>query len=99
MDDRLIMFRSGMWVINQKLLSEGQSRFQEEFMPLLHQTKEEVLGSLDNNSWYLVYIGTKPDSRGKGYAKQLIEYVTRQVSALPRRGSGTMVHERRHCSE
>ncbi|KAI4246778.1 MAG: hypothetical protein L6R40_001807 [Gallowayella cf. fulva] len=79
MDDRLIMFRSGMWVINQKLLSEGQSRFQEEFMPLLHQTKEEVLGSLDNNSWYLVYIGTKPDSRGKGYAKQLIEYVTRQA--------------------
>ncbi|KAL8731620.1 MAG: hypothetical protein Q9166_003308 [cf. Caloplaca sp. 2 TL-2023] len=80
MDDRLIMFRRGMWELNHKFSSEGKSRFQEEFLPLLHRTKEEVLGNLDNDSWYLVYIGTKPTSRGNGYARRLIEYVTDQVS-------------------
>ncbi|KAL8819544.1 MAG: hypothetical protein Q9223_002040 [Gallowayella weberi] len=82
MDDTLTMFDSSMWRMSRKLSDEGHYRFQREFLPLLHKTKEEVLGSLDNDSWYLVYIGTKPDSRGKGYAKQLIEYVTRQVSDL-----------------
>ncbi|KAL8910899.1 MAG: hypothetical protein Q9171_003854 [Xanthocarpia ochracea] len=79
MDDRLTMFRSGMWMINRKLSAEGQHRFQKEFLPLLHRTKEEVLESLDNDSWYLVYIGTKPASRGKGYARKLIEHVTKQA--------------------
>ncbi|KAL8861701.1 MAG: hypothetical protein Q9178_001902 [Gyalolechia marmorata] len=69
----------GMWMINRKLSAEGQHRFQKEFLPLLHQTKEEVLESLDNESWYLVYIGTKPASRGKGYARKLIEHVTKQA--------------------
>ncbi|KAL8810895.1 MAG: hypothetical protein Q9200_002221 [Gallowayella weberi] len=74
MDDTLTMFDSSMWRMSRKLSDEGHYRFQREFLPLLHKTKEEVLGSLDNDSWYLVYIGTKPDSRGKGYAKQLIEF-------------------------
>ncbi|KAL8765639.1 MAG: hypothetical protein Q9209_007371, partial [Squamulea sp. 1 TL-2023] len=67
----------GMSAVNFKLSSEGKSRFQKEFLPLLHRTKAEVLGSLDNDSWYLVYIGTKPASRGKGYARKLIEHVTK----------------------
>ncbi|KAL8782660.1 MAG: hypothetical protein Q9213_005199 [Squamulea squamosa] len=79
MDDRLTRIRSGMSTVNFRLSSEGKSRFQKEFLPLLHRTKEEVLGSLDNDSWYLVYIGTKPASRGKGYARQLIEHVTKQA--------------------
>ncbi|KAL8712984.1 MAG: hypothetical protein Q9220_002844 [cf. Caloplaca sp. 1 TL-2023] len=82
MDDRLTMFRSGMWLLNYKLSNEGKSRFNTEFLPLLHRTKEEVLGALDNNSWYLVYLGTKPAARGKGYARMVIEYVTKQVSDL-----------------
>ncbi|KAL8850028.1 MAG: hypothetical protein Q9221_005045 [Calogaya cf. arnoldii] len=68
-----------LWMLNDKLSVEGQHRFKEEFLPLLHRTKEEVLGDLDNDSWYLVYIGTKPESRGKGYARKMIEHVTNQA--------------------
>ena len=41
--------------------------------------RTEVLGERDANSWYLVYLGTRPDARGKGYARKLVEYVTSQV--------------------
>lgn len=68
--------------IKLKVSGEGKERFFNEFLPLLHRTKHEVLGKHDNNSWYLVYIGTKVGSRGKGYAKTLIEYTTKQVSSL-----------------
>ncbi|KAL8936034.1 MAG: hypothetical protein Q9211_004385 [Gyalolechia sp. 1 TL-2023] len=81
LDDRMTMFRSGMWTLNLKLSKEGKRRFQKEFLPLLHDTKREVLRHLDNDSWYLVYIGTKPEARGKGYARMLIEYVTKQADA------------------
>ncbi|KAL8935283.1 MAG: hypothetical protein Q9216_005502 [Gyalolechia sp. 2 TL-2023] len=81
MDDRMTMFRSGMWRLNLKLSREGRHRFHKEFLPLLHHTKSEVLGDLDNDSWYLVYIGTKLEARGKGYARKLIEYVTNQADA------------------
>jgi GNAT superfamily N-acetyltransferase len=38
-----------------------------------------VLGERDEKSWYLVYLGTRPSARGKGYARRLVEYVTDQV--------------------
>lgn len=76
------MFRSGMLGFNWKLPKEGRKRFFDEFMPLLHDTKHEVLGNDEERSWYLVYIGTKAGSRGKGYAKALIEDTTKQVSCL-----------------
>ena len=48
-------------------------------MPLLHNTKLSVLGPRDDaDSYYLVYIGTKPSGRGKGYARKVIEAVTRE---------------------
>lgn len=68
--------------LGNELSEEGRVRFFDEFMPLLHTTKQRVLESHDQKSWYLVYIGTKPESRGKGYAKKLIEDVTRQVRWL-----------------
>ena len=37
-------------------------------------TKEEVLQERDDQSLYLVYIGTKPSARGQGYARALIEH-------------------------
>lgn len=43
----------------------------------LHDTKVATLGARDDDSWYLVYIGTKPSGRGKGYCRKLIEHVTR----------------------
>ena len=55
---------------------EGRSRFFSEFLPLLGDSKAQVMGSRDADSWYLVYIGTKSSARGKGYAKRLITHVT-----------------------
>ena len=80
MDDWCTILRSGMWRLNYKLSAEGKRRFFGEFLPLLHDTKTEVMGARDDDSWYLVYIGTKVKGRGKGYARKLIEYVTKTVS-------------------
>jgi len=78
-DDFLTILRSGMWRLNYKLSGEGKRRFFNEFLPLLHDAKHQVLGDRDDDSWYLVYLGTKPGSRGKGYARKLIEHVTKQA--------------------
>ena len=79
MDDWLTILRSGMWRLQFQLSAEGRKRFFKEFLPLLHETKEEVLGERDCQAWYLVYIGTRPESRGKGYAKKLIKHITEKV--------------------
>jgi ribosomal protein S18 acetylase RimI-like enzyme len=79
MDDWLTILQSGMWRIWFKLSSEGNKRFFDELLPLLHRTKEEVLGARDPEAWYLLYIGTRPGSTRKGYARKLIEHVTRQA--------------------
>ncbi|KAF2241013.1 hypothetical protein BU26DRAFT_525547 [Trematosphaeria pertusa] len=79
MDDFLTILRSGMWRLNYRLSAEGKRRFFNEFLPLLHDTKHATLGDRDDDSWYLVYIGTKPSGRGKGYARKLIEHVTKQA--------------------
>lgn len=76
MDDLLTILRSGMWRLRYRLSREGRKRFFTEFMPLLHDTKASILGDRDATSWYLVYIGTKPSARGKGYCRKLIEHVT-----------------------
>ncbi|KAI9878400.1 MAG: hypothetical protein M1830_000962, partial [Pleopsidium flavum] len=54
-------------------------RFFHEFLPLLHDTKHNVLAERDADSWYLVYVGTRASARGKGYARKLIEDVTKQA--------------------
>jgi ribosomal protein S18 acetylase RimI-like enzyme len=79
-DDFFTKLRSGLWRLGFELSAEGKKRFFDEFLPLLHETKKEVLGELDNNSWYLVYIGTKTSSRGQGFAKTLINDIKEQVS-------------------
>lgn len=79
MDDLLTMFRSGMWRLQYRLSPEGKKRFFTEFLPLLHDTKHTTLGDRDDESWYLVYIGTRPSGRGKGHARKLIEHVTKQA--------------------
>ena len=82
MDHWSTVFRSGMWRLRYQLSPSGRKRFFNEFLPLLHTTKHDVLQGSDDNSWYLVYIGTKPEARGRGYARALIEMVTNQVSLL-----------------
>jgi len=79
MDDLWTIFRSGMWRLNYRLSPEGKRRFFNEFLPLLHDTKHAALGDRDDESWYLVYIGTKPSGRGKGHCRKLIEHVTKQA--------------------
>ena len=79
-DDWVTILRSGMWRLSYKLSKEGRARFLDEFLPLLHETKLEILGERDNISWYLNYVGTKPEARQRGHAKKVIEYVTKLVS-------------------
>lgn len=79
-DDFCTKWRSGLWRLGFELSAEGKKRFFDEFLPMLHETKHKVLGDLDNDSWYLVYIGTKTESRGQGYAKTLINDIKKQVS-------------------
>ncbi|KAK0282048.1 hypothetical protein LTR35_007145 [Friedmanniomyces endolithicus] len=80
MDDYLTIFRSGMWRLNYQLSWEGQKRFFSEFLPLLHDTKAQVLAERD----YTIYIGTRPSGRGKGHARKVIEYVTGIADAAGR---------------
>lgn len=87
MDDWCTILRSGLWRLNYKLSAEGKKRFFHEFLPLLHDTKHNVLAERDDESWYLVYVGTKASARGKGYARKLIEDVTKQVSSLINRST------------
>ncbi len=82
MDDWWTILRSGLWRLYYKLSREGKTRFYSEFLPLLHDTKHEILQERDDKSWYLVYIGTKPSARGKGYARTLIEHGTAIVSSI-----------------
>lgn len=74
-DDLLTLFSTGLWRLYYKLSTECRHRYFTEFFPLLHHTKASVLGPRDEDSYDLVYIGTKPDARGKGLGKQLINYM------------------------
>ena len=76
MDDLMTICRSGMWRLKYKLSPEGRARYFKEFLPSLHDTKHEVLGNRDDDSYYLVYIGTRPAAQRMGLAKKLISNVT-----------------------
>ncbi|KAK4983970.1 hypothetical protein LTR66_008654 [Elasticomyces elasticus] len=81
MDDYPTILRSGMWRLHYKLSCEGKARFFSEFLPLLHETKKSVLGPRDGDSYYLVYVGTRASARGRGYARKVIDEVTRRADA------------------
>ena len=85
-DDFCTIMRSGMWRLKWALSAEGKKRLFDEFIPLLHDSKHEVLQEEDNNSWYLVYIGTKVESRGHGFARALAEDIKNQVSQIKKLG-------------
>jgi GNAT superfamily N-acetyltransferase len=73
MDGWWTTLRSGMWRLYYQLSAEGRRRYYDELMPLLHDTKLDVMGERDDDCYYLVYLGTKPSARGRGYARALIE--------------------------
>ncbi len=69
-----------MWRLYFQLSPEGKQRYFDEILPLLHDTKAAVLGDRDNDAWYLVYLGTKPNSQGRGYASKLLKDMAARVS-------------------
>ncbi|KAK3390379.1 hypothetical protein B0H63DRAFT_389941 [Podospora didyma] len=64
--------RSGLWRMYFQLSAEGRKRYYDEILPLLRDTKADVLGDREANALYLVMLGTKPNSQGRGYAKRLL---------------------------
>lgn len=90
MDDWWTLLRSGQWRLWYQLSAEGRQRYYNEMLPLLHHTKMEVLGERDDNAYYLVYLGTKPHARGRGYARKLIQTMTDRVSFLSSLDLGTL---------
>lgn len=82
-DDWYTVLRSGMWRLYFQLSSEGRQRYYNELLPLLHDTKAEVLGERDENAYYLVYLGTKPHARGRGYARKLLQTMIARVRSWP----------------
>ncbi|WBW74692.1 N-acetyltransferase [Schizosaccharomyces osmophilus] len=73
MDDWYSILRSGMWRLNYQLDSEGRHRFFREFLPVLHDTKAEILQQRDDSSWYLVYVGIRRNQQGKGCLRRLVQ--------------------------
>lgn len=71
-----------MWRLYYQLSPEGRRRYYDEMVPVLHDAKQQVMGNRDNDCYYLVYLGTKPNARGKGYAGKLIREMTTKVSLL-----------------
>lgn len=68
-----------MWRLYFQLSAEGRERYYNELLPLLHDTKAEVLAERDDNAYYLVYLGTKPHARGRGYARKLLQTMIDRV--------------------
>lgn len=79
-DDWWTIMRSGMWRLYFQLSPEGRKRYYDELLPLLHHTKAEILGERDDNAYYLVYLGTKPHARGRGYAGKLLRAMIERAS-------------------
>ncbi|EAA32732.3 hypothetical protein GE21DRAFT_5696 [Neurospora crassa] len=81
LDSWWVLFRSGAWRLYYQLSIEGRKRYFDEVVPLLHDTKAQVLGERDHDAWYLVYLGTKPSSQGRGYAGKLLKDVMQRADA------------------
>ncbi len=79
LDSWWTILRSGIWRLYFRLPAEGKARLFQEILPLLHDTKAAVLGDRDDDAWYLVYLGTKPNSQGRGYAARLLHDMMARV--------------------
>ncbi|KAI0968953.1 hypothetical protein F4678DRAFT_474020 [Xylaria arbuscula] len=80
-DDWLTILRSGMWRLYYQLSAEGRRRYYSELLPILHDTKHEVMGDRDDDCYYLVYLGTKPSGQRRGYARKLIDQMAAKADA------------------
>jgi GNAT superfamily N-acetyltransferase len=78
-DDWLTTMRSGMWRLYFRLTAGGRHRLFGDLLPRLHHAMDDVLGAHAAECYYLVYLGTKPSGRRRGYAKKLIEAMAVKV--------------------
>ena len=74
------ILRSGIWKLSYLLPAKVRNRLFVDFFPALHDTMVEVLGERASQCYYLTYIGTKPNSRKKGYAGSIIKHMMQQAS-------------------
>ena len=70
-----------MWRLYYQLSPEARRRYYDEMVPVLHDAKQRAMGGRDDDCYYLLYLGTKPNSRGKGFAGKLIRDMTAKVGA------------------
>ncbi|KIE02132.1 acetyltransferase, partial [Metarhizium majus ARSEF 297] len=80
-DDWLATLCSGTWRLWYQLSRESRIRLFNELYPALHDTKAEVLGDRNSDSYYLGYLGTKESSRGKGHATKLLRHIMEKADA------------------
>ncbi|KAJ6444563.1 acetyltransferase [Purpureocillium lavendulum] len=80
-DDWWATLWSGTWRLWYQLPPEAKNRFFAELVPALHDAREQVMGKRNDDCWYLGYIGTKPNSRGRGYASKLISSMADRADA------------------
>jgi GNAT superfamily N-acetyltransferase len=83
-DSTWTFFRSGMWRLFCQLSREGRRRYYGELIPVLHDAKAAVMGARDADCYYLVYIGTKEGSRGRGFAGKLLRDMIAKADAEQR---------------
>ncbi|ODV60533.1 GNAT family N-acetyltransferase ASCRUDRAFT_91831 [Ascoidea rubescens DSM 1968] len=74
-DGYLTLIRSGYLRVAWLSGFEGFKKIFTQLFNVLSNTKDRVLGDDNKYTWSLIYIGTDVDSRGKGYAKHLINYM------------------------
>ncbi len=76
--------RSGLWRLRLQLPAACRRRYYAELLPLLHATKQEVMGGQGgvDDSYYLLYLGTKPAARRRGHGQKLLEHMLSRVSCL-----------------
>lgn len=82
--------RSGLWRLHFQLSAECHRRYYAELLPLLEHTKLEVMAQrgAPDDSYYLLYLGTKPGARCRGYARKLLEHMFAKVGVvLPERAA------------
>lgn len=73
--------RSGLWRLYFQLSTECRRRYYTELLPLLEHTKLDVMAQrgVADDSYYLLYLGTKPGARCRGYARKLLEHMLVKV--------------------
>ncbi|KAK3294777.1 uncharacterized protein B0H64DRAFT_443818 [Chaetomium fimeti] len=76
--------RSGMWRLYFQLSPEGKKRYFDEILPRLNDAKAQVLGDRDDDAWFLAYLGTRPNSQGRGYAAKLLRDMVARADAEKR---------------